>query len=139
MSEHRYATHVAPLSIATRGCSILLVDDNEDAAAMLAEILRAAGHDVRTAADGPAALEVAKEFRPELAVLDIGLPAMDGYELGNRLLLQLGPPAPVLFALSGYGQESDRAKSEAAGFALHLVKPLDAASLLSAIEDRFQP
>jgi len=139
MSEHRYATHLAPLSIATRGRSILLVDDNEDAAAMLAEILRAAGHDVRTAADGPAALEVAKEFRPELAVLDIGLPAMDGYELGNRLLLQLGPPAPVLFALSGYGQESDRAKSEAAGFALHLVKPLDAASLLSAIEDRFQP
>jgi signal transduction histidine kinase len=133
----RYAT--APLSIVTRGCRILLVDDNEDAAAMLAEILRAAGHDVRTAVDGPAALEVAKEFRPELAVLDIGLPAMDGYELGSRLLLQLGPPAPVLFALSGYGQESDRAKSEAAGFALHLVKPLDAASLLSAIEDRFQP
>src|SRR2546426_2121954 len=62
MSEHRYATHLAPLSIATRGRSILLVDDNEDAAAMLAEILRAAGHDVRTAADGPAALEVAKEF-----------------------------------------------------------------------------
>jgi CheY-like chemotaxis protein len=134
---NRYAS--TPLSIATRGCRILLVDDNEDAVAMLAEILRAAGHDVRTAADGPAALEVAKEFRPELAVLDIGLPAMDGYELGARLLLQLGPPAPVLFALSGYGQESDRAKSEAAGFALHLVKPLDAASLLSAIEDRFQP
>jgi signal transduction histidine kinase len=133
----RYAT--APLSIVTRGCRILLVDDNEDAAAMLGEILRAAGHDVRTAADGPAALELAKEFRPELAVLDIGLPAMDGYELGSRLLLQLGPPAPVLFALSGYGQESDRAKSEAAGFALHLVKPLDAASLLSAIEDRLQP
>jgi signal transduction histidine kinase len=135
----RYGSDLAPLSIATRGCRILLVDDNEDAAAMLAEILRAAGHDVRTAADGPAALDLAKEFRPELAVLDIGLPAMDGYELGNRLLLQLGPPAPVLFALSGYGQESDRAKSEAAGFALHLVKPLDAASILSAIEDRFQP
>ena len=140
MSElDRYSGHLSPLSIATRGCRILLVDDNEDAAAMLAEILRAAGHDVRTAAAGPPALEVAKEFRPELAVLDIGLPAMDGYELAARLLLQLGPPAPVLFALSGYGQDSDRAKSEAAGFALHLVKPLDAATLLSAIEDRFQP
>jgi CheY-like chemotaxis protein len=105
---------------------------------MLGEILRAAGHDVRTAADGPAALEVAKEFRPELAVLDIGLPAMDGYELASRLLRELGRPAPVLFALSGYGQESDRARSEAVGFALHLVKPVDAAELLSTIEARLR-
>jgi CheY-like chemotaxis protein len=109
------------------------VDDNEDSVAMMAELLRAAGHEVRTAADGNSALEVARSFRPHLAILDIGLPAMDGYQLAARLRTQCEDPL-TLYALSGYGQESDRARSQAAGFARHLVKPLEIAELLSAIE-----
>ena len=127
----------SPVTVA-RARRILLVDDNEDAAAMLAEILATAGHEVRIAGDGPTALQSASTFRPDLAVLDIGLPAMDGYELAARLRAQAGAAAPILIALSGYGQESDRARSEAAGFAVHLVKPIDAMELLSAIEDRFR-
>jgi signal transduction histidine kinase/CheY-like chemotaxis protein len=133
-----FAAELRTQPIAVESRRILLVDDNEDALAMLAEILRGAGHEVCTAADGPSALDVVREFRPDVAVLDIGLPAMDGYELGARLRSQLGSSAPVLIALSGYGQESDRARSQVAGFALHLVKPLDSAALLSAIEDRLR-
>ncbi len=115
---------------------VLLVDDNEDALAMLAELLRSAGHEIREARDGPSALVVAQRFRPEVAVLDIGLPAMDGYELAARLRLQMNGFCPLLVALSGYGQEADRERSAAAGFALHLVKPLEVADLLAAIERR---
>src|SRR5215470_7948350 len=114
------------------GRRILVVDDNADAAEMMAEILRISGHEVRMAGDGPAALEIAREFRPGLAILDIGLPAMDGYELGRRLRGELEPSSPVMFALSGYGEASDRARSAAAGFDLHLVKPVDAERLLAA-------
>jgi len=117
------------------GRRILVVDDEAESAEMMAEILRVSSHEVRTAGDGPSALDVARQFRPELAILDIGLPVMDGYELGRRLRAELGPSAPVLLALSGYGQASDRARSEAAGFDLHLVKPVDVARLLAAIEE----
>jgi signal transduction histidine kinase len=134
----RRAAGGSSLAVA-RGRRILLVDDNDDAATMLAEILMTAGHEVRTAGDGPAALEAAASFQPDIAILDIGLPAMDGYELATRLRAQVGAATPVLIALSGYGQESDRARSEAAGFALHLVKPIDADELLSTIEDRLRP
>jgi CheY-like chemotaxis protein len=126
----------SPLRRAKRIRRILVVDDNRDALAMLAELLRSAGHQVCEANDGPSALEIAREFHPDVAVLDIGLPAMDGYELAARLRLQMGGSAPVLVALSGYGQESDRARSEAAGFALHLVKPLETAELLAALDAR---
>lgn len=113
---------------------ILIVDDNEDALEMLKEMLWTAGHDVRATTSGPAALELIKEFKPDIALLDIGLPAMDGYELASRLRAEMGPQAPCLVALSGYGQESDRARSQAAGFSLHLVKPLEASELLGTIE-----
>jgi len=69
-----------------------------------------------------------------VAVLDVGLPAMDGYELGSRLRLLLGPRAPVLVALTGYGQQADRVRSKTAGFAAHLVKPLEASQLVEVIE-----
>ncbi|MGZ6144154.1 MAG: response regulator, partial [Myxococcales bacterium] len=113
---------------------VLVVDDNEDALEMLEEMLRSAGHEVRSASSGPAALEVARQFRPEVAILDIGLPAMDGYELAARLRAELGTHTPCLLALTGYGQESDRDRSKAAGFSLHLVKPLEASHLLETIE-----
>ena len=113
---------------------VLVVDDNEDARMLLGEILESAGHEVRVAESGPAALAVVEEFSPDVAVLDVGLPAMDGYELGSRLRLLLGPRAPVLVALTGYGQQADRVRSKTAGFAAHLVKPLEASQLVEVIE-----
>ncbi|HEX8113157.1 MAG TPA: ATP-binding protein [Kofleriaceae bacterium] len=112
---------------------ILVVDDNEDARGLLADILRQLGHDVRAAGDGPQALAMVREFTPDVAVLDIGLPDMDGYELAAQLRRAL-PATPVrLIALSGYGQASDRARSKAAGFDGHLVKPVEVRRLLDAI------
>ncbi|HEY5678070.1 MAG TPA: response regulator, partial [Myxococcales bacterium] len=119
---------------AARRRRILLVDDNGDALEMLTELLRGAGHEVRSVSDGPSALEALADFRPEMAILDIGLPAMDGYDLAARLRERLGPEAPVLVALSGYGQEADRQRSQAAGFALHLIKPVEAREILATIE-----
>jgi signal transduction histidine kinase/CheY-like chemotaxis protein len=113
---------------------ILVVDDNEDALEMMKEMLWSAGHEVRGATSGPSALEVVKDFQPDIAILDIGLPAMDGYELAARLRAALGAQTPLLMALTGYGQESDRARSRAAGFSLHLVKPLEASVLLQFVE-----
>jgi signal transduction histidine kinase/ActR/RegA family two-component response regulator len=112
---------------------VLLVDDNEDAVETLAEILRAAGHDVRVAYDGPQALAMIAQYRPAVAVLDIGLPVMDGYELAEAIRRKLGVETPYLMALTGYGQEGDHQRSRAAGFATHFVKPVEADVLLEAI------
>jgi PAS domain S-box-containing protein len=111
---------------------ILLVDDNEDARALLAEMLGALGHDVRTAGDGQSALRVLEDFEPQLAVLDIGLPDMTGYELAASIRERM-PQPPRLVALTGYGQAADRAKSLEAGFDVHLVKPVEVARLLDQI------
>lgn len=108
---------------------ILIVDDNRDAAETLAEALLTLGFEARTALDGPAALEVAASFRPDIAVLDIGLPVMDGHELARKLRVLLGR-AVVLVALTGYGQDRDRARSRSAGFDEHLVKPVEIQALL---------
>jgi CheY-like chemotaxis protein len=91
---------------------VLVVDDNEDAMMILGELLSASGHDVRTAGDPATALAVARSFRPEVAILDIGLPVMDGYELATRLRAQPGGKEMKLIALTGYGQQSDRASGE---------------------------
>jgi CheY-like chemotaxis protein len=108
---------------------VLVVDDNIDAAEMLAEALRIHGHVVGVAHDGPAALALAGELHPELALLDIGLPVMDGFDLAQRLKLSLAPQAPKFVAITGYGQPSDRVRSKQAGFDEHLVKPVDLARL----------
>jgi PAS domain S-box-containing protein len=102
---------------------ILVVDDNEDARELLCQGLSAMGYRVYGAADGPAALAVADAVKPTTALVDIGLPGMDGYELGRRLRQTYGD-ALRLVALTGYGQASDRERSRAAGFAAHLVKPI---------------
>ena len=102
---------------------VLVVDDNVDAAELLAEGLRAEGHEVKVANDGPHALDLAAGMKPEIAFLDLGLPAMDGYEVAARLR-ELDARV-VLVALTGYGQPSDKARTAAAGFAHHLVKPVD--------------
>lgn len=110
---------------------LLVVDDNEDAAELIAELLRSHGYEVAVAHDGPEALERAHREPPTLAVLDIGLPVMDGIELGTRLRA-LRPT--ILIAVSGYGQAVDRARTKAAGFASHHVKPVDFGELLATIE-----
>jgi CheY-like chemotaxis protein len=116
------------------GLRVLVVDDNADAAELLGELLALSGHDVRIAPDGPTALELATSFRPQAAVLDIGLPVMDGYELALRLCDRLAGDAPALIAVSGYGQAADRERSRAAGFACHLVKPADVNEILAELD-----
>jgi CheY-like chemotaxis protein len=110
------------------------VDDNEDAAAMLASVLSAYGHDVRMAPDGPTALGVIDGWMPQVAVLDLGLPVMDGYELARRLTEQCAP-GTRLIAVTGYGQEQDRTRSVDAGFQAHFVKPIDVEALHTLIDD----
>jgi CheY-like chemotaxis protein len=112
---------------------ILVVDDNEDAASMLAFGLSAYGHEVRTAPDGPTALGLVDGWSPEVAVLDLGLPVMDGYELARRLAARCEPVGARLIAVSGYGQEQDRTRSADAGFAAHIVKPIDIEELEGVI------
>jgi signal transduction histidine kinase/CheY-like chemotaxis protein len=116
------------------GRRVLVVDDNSDAAETLADILRELGHTTSVAHDGPTALAAAAAFRPHIALLDIGLPVMDGYELARRLREQPELDKTQLFAITGYGQESDRERSRAAGFQEHLVKPIDLARLATLID-----
>jgi PAS domain S-box-containing protein len=113
---------------------VLVVDDNRDGAEMIAGVLGAAGHEVRVANDPAEALRQADEFSPQVAILDIGLPVMDGYALGAELRERFGPASPTLIALTGYGQEEDRRRSRQAGFALHLVKPIDADALVHMLD-----
>jgi signal transduction histidine kinase len=108
---------------------VLVVDDNADGAELLALSLEQMGHTTTTAGDGLSALELAKELKPEIVLLDIGLPVMDGYEVATRMREMFGERTPMLIAVTGYGQESDRARSKAAGFDHHLVKPIDLAML----------
>jgi signal transduction histidine kinase/DNA-binding response OmpR family regulator len=125
-------TNGAPKPVTkTRCCRVLIVDDNTDGAESLAMVLRLAGHDVRISGDGPAGLEMARIFHPEVVLLDIGLPGMDGYEVARRLQDEGISPRPLLVALTGYGQEDDLRRSRDAGFDHHLVKPADPAVLVS--------
>lgn len=112
------------VSASGRGQRVLVVDDNRDALMLLAEALVRLQFDVRTARDGPNALEAAVLFRPHLAILDIGLPVMDGYELAGRLRAIEGLSALKLVAVTGYGQQTDRRRSAKAGFDAHLIKPV---------------
>jgi PAS domain S-box-containing protein len=108
---------------------VLVVDDNVDTAESLAMLLRYAGHEVRAAHTGPRALQAAQAEPPDVIVLDIGLPGMDGYEVARRLREQQGAGRGHLIAMTGYGQDSDRKRSQEAGFDHHLVKPVDPARL----------
>lgn len=119
---------------APTGHRVLIVDDNHDAADMLAEALTMYGMRARIAGDGPSALELAREFRPEVAVLDIGLPVMDGYELAGRLRALPGLSDVRLVAITGYGQDADRARSHQAGFDEHLVKPVEIQAVVPVLD-----
>ncbi|HVW70239.1 MAG TPA: response regulator [Steroidobacteraceae bacterium] len=104
---------------------ILVADDNNDALESLATLLQLSGHEVYTAANGAVALESAEQHRPEVALLDIGMPKLDGYEVARRIRAQPWGQGITLVALTGWGQDSDRRRSQEAGFDSHLVKPLD--------------
>jgi len=114
---------------------ILVVDDNVDAAESLARLLkRLYGQDVRVSHDGPGALESAAQFFPEVVLLDIGMPGMDGYEVAQRLRQNPNFSPLKLVALTGWGQETDRLRSKVVGFDLHLVKPVDLDALRRFLE-----
>lgn len=104
---------------------ILVADDNQDAANTLAMLLRLAGHEVRTAHGGEAALTLASTFAPEIALLDIGMPDLNGYEVAKRLRLTDCGAALRLIALTGWGQDEDKRRAQDAGFDHHLTKPVD--------------
>jgi signal transduction histidine kinase/CheY-like chemotaxis protein len=112
---------------------VLVVDDNADAANVLQESVRALGHDVRVAHDGVSALAAAAGFEPELALVDIGLPGMDGYELAGHLHRLASPPRRMV-ALTGYGRSEDYRLSREAGFDEHIVKPMDIETLRAVID-----
>lgn len=120
------------------GVRVLVVDDNVDSAESMALLLSLDGHDVRTAFDGPGALAVAAEFQPEAVLLDIGLPGMDGYEVAKQMRGLPGLQKALMIAVTGYGQADDRARSKAAGFDHHLVKPVDP-EILSALLATLRP
>jgi len=104
---------------------ILVVDDNPDAALSMAMMLSMMGHDTRTAHDGEAAVTTAEEFRPQVVLLDIGLPKLNGYEVAQRIRGQEWGAAMFLVAITGWGQDEDRRRSEDVGMNLHMVKPVE--------------
>jgi PAS domain S-box-containing protein len=112
---------------------VLVVDDNVDAAESIAMILRVSGHDVRCVHDGPSALQAAKAYRPDVVVLDIGLPGMSGYHVARQLREQPEFRRTPLVAMTGYGQEEDHRLSQEAGFDHHLTKPVDPDALQAFI------
>ena len=114
---------------------VLIVDDNRDSASTLAILLRQAGYETAVAYDGLSGAKVAHTFQPEVALLDIGLPGIDGYTLAQRLRSSQDLKNTLLVAVSGYGQPDDRRRSQEAGFDHHLVKPINSQQLLQLIQD----
>jgi two-component system CheB/CheR fusion protein len=114
---------------------VLVVDDNRDGADSLGMLLRVSGEEVRVAYDGPSALETAVTFRPEIALLDIGMPGMSGYELAGALRERDDSKRLVLIAMTGWGQEDDRRRTREAGFCAHLVKPVDFPKLQALLDE----
>jgi CheY-like chemotaxis protein/two-component sensor histidine kinase len=116
------------------GCRILVVDDNHDAAEATKVLLELAGHEVKMVGDGNEALASAPVFAPDVVLLDIGLPMMDGYQVARRLREVPQTRASCLIALTGYGQPADRERARAAGFDHHLTKPADPDALLALVD-----
>jgi CheY-like chemotaxis protein len=121
------ATPTAPIAIAGPRRRVLVVDDNVDAAEALGELLRDYGHEVSTAHDGVQAIDSARLHRPEIVLLDISMPEMDGYEVAKRIRGDLGDA--LLIALTGYGEDRHRRLAREAGFDQHVTKPVDASKL----------
>ena len=112
---------------------VLIVEDGKDARESLQQLLELDGHEVALAADGPEGLRQLQRLRPDVALIDIGLPGMDGYELARAARAAVGPGV-TLVALTGYGQPAERAKALASGFDLHLTKPVALRDLDDALQ-----
>jgi len=111
----------------------VVCDDASDLRDLVADLLRLRGHEVSVVGDGPAAIELIVAERPDVALIDIGLPDMDGYEVARTIRQQLPDYKPRLIAMTGYGQASDRAAAFEAGFDAHIVKPASADKILRAL------
>ena len=112
---------------------ILVVDDNRDATETLAALLQLSGHETATAYDGKSAIEIAESFRPDVLLLDIGMPELNGYDVARRVRELPWGADTMLIALTGWGQEDDRRRSQEAGFDAHLVKPVDHVQLMQLL------
>ena len=132
-SERRRAGPASSDPSTTQSLRVLVVDDNDDAATVLAEVLRVLGCTVQVAFDGPSALAMLPGFAPDLALLDIGLPVMDGHDLARRIRALDASAGAYLVAITGYGQEADRNRALDAGFDDHIVKPVELAKLREMI------
>ena len=119
----------------SRRFKILVVDDNHDSALSLAMMLSIMGHETRTAHDGESAVSAAETFLPEVVLLDIGLPKLNGYEVAQRLREQPWGRAMFLIAVTGWGQEEDRQRSSEVGLDVHMVKPVEPAALEKLLAD----
>jgi CheY-like chemotaxis protein len=115
---------------------LLIIDDNIDAASSLAMLLRLKGHETRVAHDGPTAVAAAASYQPEVILLDIGMPGMDGYEVARRVRAGPNGESVLLIALTGWGQEEDRRRTAEAGFDHHIVKPPDADALAALLSSQ---
>jgi CheY-like chemotaxis protein len=111
---------------------VLVVDDSVDSAETLGELLKIWGHEVKLAFDGKAAIEAARAYKPDVVLLDIGLPEMDGFAVAERLKAE-GTAGRMLIALTGYGEQAHRERARKAGFHHHLVKPVDPEALQKII------
>jgi CheY-like chemotaxis protein len=115
--------------------TILIADDNIDAAESLGEFLKASGHSVHVTHDGASAISNAARIRPEVVILDIGMPAMDGYQVAQCLRTEVGLTSSMLIAVTGYAQERDCVSAHNAGFDHHFAKPLDIGKLSSLLNN----
>jgi CheY-like chemotaxis protein len=137
--SHDLKPHEGPdIAPITRALRILIADDNEDGREMLALYLKQKGHRVLTAADGKQALAMFREFKPDVALLDVGMPGMNGYKVAEAIRRQSGNGAPVLVALSGLGQRADKSHAKQSGFDRHFTKPVEV-SVLDAFLRTVEP
>ena len=128
---------ISPAAPAPASPRVLVVDDNEDAADSLATLLGVMGYEVRIAYDGPEAIVAADEFKPAVALLDIGLPKLSGYDIARHVRAQRGDEV-LLVAITGWGQEDDRRRAREAGFDHHFTKPADFERLLELIDQELR-
>jgi DNA-binding response OmpR family regulator len=128
MADVNTSTTPAPAP-AKQGFRILVVDDNHDSALSLAMMLSIMGHETRTAHDGESAVTSAESFLPEIVLLDIGLPKLNGYEVAERIRKQEWGASMFLIAVTGWGQDEDRQRSSEVGLNVHMVKPVEPAAL----------
>ncbi|NEX61890.1 response regulator [Noviherbaspirillum galbum] len=113
--------------------SILIVDDNVDAAESLGEFLKVSGHKVEVTFDGATAVQTAGKLRPDVVILDIGMPRMNGYEVARSLRSDAGLAHTILVAVTGYAQEKDRSRAQESGFDYHFAKPIDIPRLVDVL------